>query len=130
MDGISIASGALWLAQERDIGLRHIGMNVLQSDAHGTHGDGQIFEAGKQVEQVMRGEGKFCGFDALRRQLQCTKGQGRGQGGRGGGAPRAGRGHMCRGLGISRGLASQLNSIGEGFFMGADEAGEVLPNQY
>ena len=125
MDGIPIASGVLWFAQERDVGLRDIGMDVLQSDTHGTHGDGQVFEAGKQVEQVMGGECKFCGFDALRGQFQCAKGQGRGQGGRGGGCPRAGRGGY-----ICRGLASQLDRIGEGFFMGADETGEVLPNQY
>lgn len=95
MDGISIASGPLWFAQERDVGLRYIGMDVFQADTHGANGDGKVLEAGEEVEKMMGGEGKFSGLDTLRSKLQSAKGQGRGQSrrgrGEGGGTPR-GRG--------------------------------------
>lgn len=111
MDGVSITSGPLGFIQERDIGLGHIVMDVLQSDTHGTNGYGEILEAGEQVKQVMGSQGKFRRPDALGAQLQCPKRQGRCQSrrGRGEGTPRAGG---CCGGDMSGLCASQLQGIG------------------
>lgn len=76
MDGVSITSGPLGFVEEGNVRLGHIVMDVLQSDTHGTDGDGKILEAGEQVEQVMGSEGKFCGLDALGANLQCSERQG------------------------------------------------------
>lgn len=75
MDGVSITSGPLGLVQEGDVGLGYIVMDVLQSDTHGTNGDGEILEAGEEVKQVMGGQCKFRGLDALGAKLQCPKRQ-------------------------------------------------------
>lgn len=64
MNGVSIASGPLGFAQERDIGLGDVGMDVLQPDAHGTHGNGKILETGEQVEEMVGGQGQFGRLDA------------------------------------------------------------------
>ena len=73
MDGVPVPLGPLGFTQEGDVRLGDIGMDVLQSDAHGTHGDGQIFEAGEKVEEVMRGEGEFGRLDAGRGELQSPQ---------------------------------------------------------
>lgn len=109
-------------------------MDVLQPHAHGAHGNGKVLEAGEQVEQVMGGQGQLCGLDALRRQLQCAKGQGCGQGRRSrgespSGPGRARGGDMSRWLTIPGRLASQLDSIGKSLFMSANETSEILTRQ-
>lgn len=73
MDRIPVAPGPLRLIQERNIGLRHVGMNILQSNIHRAHGYREIFESGEEIEEVVRGQGKFSGFDSLRGEFQGTE---------------------------------------------------------
>jgi hypothetical protein len=73
MNGVSVTPRSLGLIQKGDIGLRYIGLDVLQTDTHRTHGNGQVFEAGEKVEEVVRGEGQFRGFDILRGELYCPE---------------------------------------------------------
>lgn len=117
MDGVSIAPRPLWLIEEGDIGLGHIGMDILKAHAHGTNGDGEILEAGEEIKEMVGSQGKFSRFDVRRGKSQRSKGQSGGQ--RGGG-----RG--LRGLGIFRWQTSKLEGIGKSLFMCSNEAGEVL----
>lgn len=66
MDRVPIAPGPLWFVEKRDIGLRHIGMDILQTNTHGPYGDGEILEAGQQVEKMVGVQGKFGGLDTVR----------------------------------------------------------------
>ena len=66
MDGVSITAGSLWLVEEGNIGLRYIGMDILQSNAHRAHGDGKILESGEKIEEMVWGKCKFSRFDTLR----------------------------------------------------------------
>lgn len=50
MDRGSIPPGALGFIKEGNIGLRNLGVNVLQSDVHRAHSDAEFFESGKEVE--------------------------------------------------------------------------------
>lgn len=100
MDGVSIAPGPLGFIEEGDIGLGHFGMYILQPNTHGANGDGEILEAGEEIEKMVGSQGQFSRFDSWRGKFQSPKGQSGGQrGGRGQGArTRAGRG--LRWLGI------------------------------
>lgn len=48
-------------------------MNILQSNIHRAHGYREIFESGEEIEEVVRGQGKFSGFDSLRGEFQGTE---------------------------------------------------------
>lgn len=52
-------------------------MDVLKSNIHGANGNGDILEAGEEVEKMVRGKGELCGLDILRAELQSAKRQGR-----------------------------------------------------
>lgn len=126
VDRGAITLGPLGLIQERYVGLRYFGVDVLQSDVHRTHGNGQILEARKQVEEVVRGEGEFGGLDILRGELQCPEGQSRRQ--RQGGGERSRRGEggwRLWGRDILE-LAAELEGIGKRFLVRTDEAGQIL----
>jgi hypothetical protein len=73
VDGIPVTPGPLRFIQEGNIGLRHVCMNILQPHIHRAHGYREVFEAGEEIEEVVRGEGKFSRFDGLRREFQGTK---------------------------------------------------------
>lgn len=124
MDGVSIPPGPLGFIEKRNVGLRHLGMDVLQSNIHGAHGNREVLEAGEQVEKMVGGQGELGRLQGLRRKLERTEGQRRCQGGRGE-RTRAGRGLGGGAIGLG-GLASQLESIGECLLVGANEAGEIL----
>lgn len=66
MNGISVTFGPLGFVQKRDIGLRYVVMDILQPNVHRSHGDGKVLKAGKEVEEMMRGEGEFGGLDVMR----------------------------------------------------------------
>lgn len=44
-------------------------MDVFQSNIQGSHSNGKFFEAGEEIEEMMRGEGEFGRLDALRGEL-------------------------------------------------------------
>ena len=121
--------GPLGLIQKGNIGLRDLGLDVLQPDVHGAHRNGEVLKAGQEVEEVVGGQGEFGRLDILRRELQCPKGQSRGQcqrrGGKGAPGARGGAGGLLWGTGIL-GLAPELQSICQCFLMRANKAGEVL----
>lgn len=73
MDGGPIAPGLLGLVQERNIGLRNLGVNVLQPDVHRAHGNGQFLKTGEKVEKVVGGQCQFGGFGVLRHEFQCRR---------------------------------------------------------
>jgi hypothetical protein len=56
----------LWFIQKGNIGLRNLGVDILQSDVHRAHSNSQVLEAGEEVEEVMGGQGQFGGFAILR----------------------------------------------------------------
>lgn len=131
MHGRSITLGPLGLIQEGHIGLRDLGVDILQPDIHRANRNGQVLEPGEEVEQVVWSEGEFGRLDVLRGELECPEGQGRCQRQGGGG-----EGGTCRGRGGGRlwgdgilGLSSQLQGICESLFVCTDKAGKVLVEQ-
>lgn len=122
-----IALGTLGLIQERHIGLRDLGVDILQPDIHRANRNGQVFELGEEVEQVVWSESEFGRLDVLGGELECPEGQGRcqSQGGREGGAGRGRGGGRLWGYSIL-GLAAKLEGVCKSLFMCTDKAGQVL----
>ena len=98
-------------------------MNILQSNIHRAHGYREIFESGEEIEEVVRGQGKFSGFDSLRGEFQGTKWQGCCQSRWG----RARRRARLSGRIFAR-LTFQLKRVGECLLMGSYKTGEILHN--
>lgn len=62
----SITLGPLGLIQEGHVGLGDLGVDILQPDIHRANRNRQVFEPGKEIEQMMWSEGELGRLDVLR----------------------------------------------------------------